>query len=167
MTDTLGRTVSFANVLVIMTSNAGVKAFGEKKQVGFAQDGRRGSEMKSVVLGELKRFMSPELLGRIDEVIVFDALDEKSLERIARLELDGLAQRMAQLGYDFSYSAAAARQAAAQVFSGGGSARDVRKLVCGRIEDIISEKMLEGGSKKLRLDWSGGGFNVREAVATA
>ncbi|MBQ1903201.1 MAG: ATP-dependent Clp protease ATP-binding subunit [Ruminococcus sp.] len=167
LTDTLGRTVSFANVLVIMTSNAGVKAFGEKKQVGFAQDGRRGSEMKSVVLGELKRFMSPELLGRIDEVIVFDALDEKSFERIARLELDGLAQRMAQLGYDFSYSAAAARQAAAQVFSGGGSARDVRKLVCGRIEDIISEKMLEGGSKKLRLDWSGGGFNVREAVATA
>ena len=53
------------------------------------------------------------------------------------------------------------------LLSGGGSARDVRKLVCGRIEDIISEKMFEGGSKKLRLDWSGGGFNVREAVATA
>ncbi len=167
LTDTAGRTVSFANVLVIMTSNVGVKAFCEKKTVGFAQDGRRGEEMKKVVTGELKKFMSPELLGRIDEVIVFSQLDEKSLERIACIELDGLAGRMAQLGYDFGYSKAAARAAARQVCAQNGSARDVRKLVCGRIEDLISDKMLEGCGKKLYLECAGSGFAVRTAVSIA
>ena len=169
LTDTSGRTVSFANVLLIMTSNIGVKALSEKKTVGFAQQGsaQLDDEMKRSLSGELKRFMSPELLGRIDEVIVFDRLGEKSLEKIAVIELDRLAKRLSALGYAFGYSAAAARLAARKVSAEGGSARDVRKLISTRIQDLLSEKMLSGSADKLFLDCDKKDFAVRSAMSIA
>lgn len=167
LTDTAGRTVSFANVLVIMTSNVGVKALAEKKTVGFAQQGDDARQVKKALTGELKRFMSPELLGRIDEVIVFDTLDEHSLEKIARIELDALGTRLQRLGYEFSYANEAAALAARQVFAEKGSARDVRKLICGQIESLVSDKMLYGCEKRLYLECSGGSFAVRSAVSIA
>ena len=169
LTDTSGRTVSFANVLLIMTSNIGVKALSEKKTVGFAQQGsaQLDDEIKRSLTGELKRFMSPELLGRIDEVIVFDRLGEKSLEKIAVIELDRLAKRLSALGYAFGYSAAAARLAARKVSAEGGSARDVRKLISTKIEDLLSEKMLSGGADKLFLDCDKKDFAVRSAMSIA
>ena len=169
LTDTSGRTVSFANVLLIMTSNIGVKALSEKKTVGFAQQGsaQLDDEMKRSLTGELKRFMSPELLGRIDEVIVFDRLGEKSLEKIAVIELDRLAKRLSALGYAFGYSAAAARLAARKVSAEGGSARDVRKLISTRIQDLLSEKMLSGSADKLFLDCDKKDFAVRSAMSIA
>lgn len=169
LTDTTGRTVSFANVLVIMTSNIGVKEFAEKKTVGFAQDSfaQRESAMKKALTGELKRFLSPELLGRIDEVIVFNNLDRKSLEKIAVIELDCLQKRLEKLGYGFGYSKAAAKLAASKVFAENGSARDVRKLVSTQIEDLISDKMLSGCDKKLFLECDKDSFAVCSAVSIA
>lgn len=169
LTDTTGRTVSFANVIVIMTSNVGVKEYYEKKTVGFAQDGsdHRQDSMKKMLMSELKRFMSPELLGRIDEVIVFNDLDLKSLEKIAAIELDELAQRLEDLGYDFVYSKEAAKLAANRVYDQKGSARDVRKLVSTQIEDLVSEKLLCGCDKKLLLDCDKDGFTVNSAVSIA
>ena len=169
LTDTSGRTVSFANVLLIMTSNIGVKALSEKKTVGFAQQGsaQLDDEMKRSLSGELKRFMSPELLGRIDEVIVFDRLGEKSLEKIAVIELDRLAKRLSALGYAFGSPAAAARLAARKVSAEGGSARDVRKLISTRIQDLLSEKMLSGSADKLFLDCDKKDFAVRSAMSIA
>ncbi len=168
LTDTTGRSVSFANVLVIMTSNVGVKSFAEKKTVGFAQDNceQREKALKKALTGELKRFMSPELLGRIDEVIVFNELDEKSLEKIAVIELDSLRDRLGQLGYSFGYSRAVPRLAAKKVFSEKGSARDIRKLVGTHIENLVSEKMLSGCTKELTLECDKNGFAVRPAVST-
>jgi len=154
---------------LIMTSNIGVKALSEKKTVGFAQQGsaQLDDEMKRSLSGELKRFMSPELLGRIDEVIVFDRLGEKSLEKIAVIELDRLAKRLSALGYAFGYSAAAARLAARKVSAEGGSARDVRKLISTRIQDLLSEKMLSGSADKLFLDCDKKDFAVRSAMSIA
>ncbi len=169
LTDTTGRIVSFANVLVIMTSNVGVREFSEKKTVGFAQESfeSREGELKKVLTGELKKFMSPELLGRIDEVIVFNSLDEKSLERIAQIEPDELSRRLEGLGDSFSYARCVPKLAAQRVFGEKGSARDVRKLVCNEIEDLVSEKMLTSSGKKLLLEGDKRGFTVRSAVSIA
>ena len=111
--------------------------------------------------------MSPELLGRIDKTIVFNSLDEKSLESIAAIELDSLSERLSKLGYSFAYSKQVPKLAARKVFSVNGSARDVRKLVCSHIEDLISEKMICCGDKKLFLETEKNSFTVRSAVSIA
>lgn len=166
LTDTSGRKVSFSNVIIIMTSNIGVKALREKKSVGFAQHSSENrSELVKTLNAELKRFMSPELLGRIDKTIVFNSLDEKSLESIAAIELDSLSERLSKLGYSFAYSKQVPKLAARKVFSVNGSARDVRKLVCSHIEDLISEKMICCGDKKLFLETEKNSFTVRSAVS--
>ena len=168
LTDTSGRKVSFSNVIIIMTSNIGVKALREKKSVGFAQHSSENrSELVKTLNAELKRFMSPELLGRIDKTIVFNSLDEKSLESIAAIELDSLSERLSKLGYSFAYSKQVPKLAARKVFSVNGSARDVRKLVCSHIEDLISEKMICCGDKKLFLETEKNDFAVRSAVSIA
>lgn len=165
LTDTSGRTVSFANTIIIMTSNIGVKKLSDKKTVGFSlpdpEKSRR--EEKKALLQELKNFMSPELLGRIDEVIVFNSLDKQALERIARIELEQLGQRLETLGCSFSFSQSVPRLAAKKVLLQNGSARDVRKLVNKDIEDMLSEKML-CSERKLRVECEGDNFTVRTAV---
>ena len=168
LTDTSGRKVSFSNVIIIMTSNIGAKVLSEKKTVGFAQQASKSrSELEKTFTAELKKFMSPELLGRIDKTIVFNSLDEKSLEKIAIIELDALSRKLSQLGYSFAYSKQVPKFAARKVFSERGSARDVRKLVCNHIEDLISEKMLCSGDKLLFLETDKNGFAVRSAVSIA
>ena len=90
LTDSAGRTVSFSNVLIIMTSNIGVKKLAETKTVGFSNSKSNGEAKKKAMLSELKSFMSPELLGRIDEVIVFNDLTLSDMENITHLEISAL-----------------------------------------------------------------------------
>lgn len=98
LTDSAGRTVSFSNVLIIMTSNIGVKKLAETKTVGFSNSKSNGEAKKKAMLSELKSFMSPELLGRIDEVIVFNDLTLSDMENITRLEISALEKRLSELG---------------------------------------------------------------------
>ena len=161
LTDSSGRTVSFANTVIIMTSNIGVKKLSEKREVGFdAKDSaqRKNSEKRELIK-ELKGFMSPELLGRIDEVIVFERLSLQSLERIAQTELQTLAERAAELGCELRFSKQTPKLAAQKVLDSGGNARDIRKLVNRDIGDLVSERLL-CGEKKLCVQCKGSGFAV-------
>ncbi len=148
LTDSSARRVSFANVLLIMTSNAGVKELAMRKGVGFShrqQD--TGGELKK----ELEKFMSPELLGRIDRVIVFEDLGRSELEKVAQIELDALALRLREMGHEMRYDRSVVEYTAELALKNGGSAREVRKTVRGQIEDVISTGLLSDQADRVYL----------------
>ena len=96
LTDSKGRTVDFRNTVLIMTSNVGAEALKRNKYVGFnIQDGEQDyKDMKGKVMGELKKAFRPEFLNRIDEIIVFHALEKKHLEEIVTLLSEQLVKRL-------------------------------------------------------------------------
>ena len=169
LTDSSGRKVSFSNVIIIMTSNVGVKQQEEKNAIGFGSGGADNYEvMKKEMLGELKRFLSPELLGRMDDVIVFNRLGEEQLAEIAAAELKSLKERLERLGYEFSYSENVPAAIAARSKGKSSGAREVRRIVCSEIENLISDRIIGGKEKRLPVyvDISGGSFVIKEPAVS-
>lgn len=142
LTDSAGRTVSFSNVLIIMTSNIGVKKLAETKTVGFSNSKSNGEAKKKAMLSELKSFMSPELLGRIDEVIVFNDLTLSDMENITRLEISALEKRLSELGCTLACQPEVYPFIAKQALSKSGSAREIRHIITALIENRISDMLI-------------------------
>ena len=159
LTDSAGRTASFSNVILIMTSNVGVKGLDMKKHVGFGEG--KADEKAKEMQAKLREFMSPELLGRIDEVVVFEDLSVQSLERIAAAELEKLRAKTDEIGCELTISEDCAAAAAKLASEKSGSAREIRRIVTVDIENLISDKILDGGSE-LSLCVKDGGFAVYE-----
>ena len=133
ITDAQGRTVSFENTIIVMTSNAGSEirenALGFNKQ---PMDAARDKAAKS-----LSQFLRPEFLARIDEIVVFRPLDEKDFGRIAALMLDELKPSLLERGIHFSYTDAVTAKIAAEAFGHKSGARDIRTLLRRDVEDKI------------------------------
>jgi ATP-dependent Clp protease ATP-binding subunit ClpA len=98
--------------------------------------------IKREVLEELKKEMRPELLGRLDQVIVFNALDQQAIERIATLELDQLKSRLAKQGIILTIPATITRWIAEKSFAPEQGARLIRKNVQEYVESVLAERML-------------------------
>ena len=147
LTDSAGRTVSFSNVLIIMTSNIGVKKLAETKAVGFSNSKSNGEAKKKAMLSELKSFMSPELLGRIDEVIVFNDLTLSDMENITRLEISALEKRLSELGCTLACQPEVYHFIAKQALSKSGSAREIRHIITALIENRISDMLISSACR--------------------
>ena len=147
LTDSAGRTVSFSNVLIIMTSNIGVKKLAETKTVGFSNSKSNGEAKKKAMLSELKNFMSPELLGRIDEVIVFNDLTIADMENITRLEISALEKRLSELGCTLACQPEVYPFIAKQALSKSGSAREIRHIITALIENRISDMLISSACR--------------------
>jgi ATP-dependent Clp protease ATP-binding subunit ClpC len=146
LTDTSGRTVDFRNTVIIMTSNVGtrqLKEFG--RGVGFsAMAGKDDKEVsRSVIQKALNKQFSPEFLNRIDEIITFDQLELESIIRIIDIELQGLYQRIEQLGYHLDITPEAKRWIAEQGYDKQFGARPLRRAIQQHLEDGISELIVE------------------------
>ncbi len=148
LTDAEGRRVSFKNTLIILTSNIGTASFTQSAKVGFAEavPGRvlraEFEAIKREVLEELKKELRPELLGRLDQVIVFNALDKKMIQSIATLELNRLKARLATQGITLTVPENIVRWIAEKSFAPEQGARLVRKNVQEYVESVLAEKML-------------------------
>jgi ATP-dependent Clp protease ATP-binding subunit ClpC len=164
LTDNTGRKVSFSEKVIILTSNLGTRQAQETKAVGFG--GKSSDESTKTMTAELKRFISPELLSRIDEVIVFSKHDEHSLERIAKLELDELAEKMKSTGLTFEAAPDLALKTARKIASSGGTARDVRRFISNDIADLISDEVLRSTGRHFYIDIENGS-PVNKAALTA
>lgn len=154
ITDSLGKKVSFANLIIIMTSNAGAKNLFMKKTVGF--ESAKNTELqrqhiKNEMLGELKKFLSPEFLSRIDETIVFNTLGTEELCEIASSELSDLKFRLKKLGYEFLFDDKAANTLASKCSCHESGAREIRKTVEQEIQNLISDKILAGADKSIPM----------------
>lgn len=143
LTDSQGRTVSFKNTIIIMTSNVGARLItNSTKSLGFDTNKEKTDDVKSTVLSEHKKVFRPEFLNRIDDIIVFDKLSKDEVKAIADLMLKSLGERLKNLGYEFEYSDKVLEHIAAEGFDEAYGARPVRRAVRSLVEDELSERLL-------------------------
>lgn len=146
LTDGKGRRVDFRNTIIIMTSNVGARLLREGKTVGFRTDTSETGyqNMREQVMGELKRTFRPEFLNRIDDVIVFHALDKEHIQSIVGLMLTELETRLKDFDLDLTVTPAAKEFLADQGFDPTFGARPLRRAIQHLVEDEISEEILKG-----------------------
>lgn len=154
VTDSQGRKVSFSNLIIIMTSNAGAKNLSLKKSIGFESletSQKRREQMKKDMLEELKKFLSPEFFSRIDETIIFNTLGATELTEIAVSELTILKARLKKLGYNFIFDETIAKKLAEKCDCSESGAREIRKNIEQNIQNLISDKILDGADKSVPM----------------
>ena len=149
LTDSQGRQVDFKNTVVIMTSNVGARKLTEKKNAfGFAgTEGNDNINVKEAVLSELKNTFRPEFLNRVDDIIVFTKLSKSEIEEIAHKMLENLKERLKNLNIEFSWTKEVKSELANCGFDEVYGARPLRREIQNKIEDALSEKLLDGSVK--------------------
>ncbi|WP_237274871.1 ATP-dependent Clp protease ATP-binding subunit [Tenacibaculum ovolyticum] len=161
ITDSLGRKIDFRNTIIIMTSNIGarkVKDFGGG--VGFGTSSKKEQEdahAKSIIEGALKKSFAPEFLNRIDDIIIFNALEREDIHKIIDIELDKLLSRIDDLGYKLMLSEKAKDYIADKGFDKKYGARPLKRAIQKYIEDalaeeIVNSKLDEGDTIFMDLD---------------
>lgn len=150
LTDSKGRLVDFRNTVLIMTSNVGASELKRNKYVGFnlGDEDHDYKEMKSKVMEEMKRTFRPEFLNRIDETIVFHALDKKHIKEIVKLMISQVQERLKEQEIVFTITQRAVEKIAEVGFDPEYGARPLRRAIQKNIEDLLSEEMLKGNIKK-------------------
>ncbi len=143
--DSHGRVVSFANTVIIMTSNAGSES--REKALGFGKDSYTLESEK--VYKALSQFLRPEFLGRVDEIVVFHDLTKPDFEKIAALRINELREPLSEKGISLSYDSTALGAIAEKSFGKKGGARDLVRVIRKDIEDRVCELMVENADKKL------------------
>ena len=156
LTDSKGRKIDFTNTIVIMTSNLGAQKLQKEASLGFQANNT--SELKdldalhdrnkSKVLDELKKMMRPELLNRIDKIVVFRALTKKDAIRILDLQIDELRQRLVKHGLGIEFTASAKQLLLNDGYDAHNGVRPLRRLLQDTIEDHIAVGMLENNFQK-------------------
>lgn len=139
ITDAQGRTVSFENTVIVMTSNAGSSR--SEGALGFGKT--QGDVNKEKALKALREFLRPEFLGRVDEIVVFNDLDEDAFKKIAVLMLDEFREPLRDKGITFTYTDEAVAELAKESVGGTRGARDLRNNIRRKVEDKIAEKIID------------------------
>ena len=142
--DNLGHTVNFRNTIIIMTSNAGARQITNEGRVGFAT--KEGvisyEEIKAGAMNELKRLMNPELINRIDDVIVFDALNKEQISKILDIQLNELAERLSEKNLKISVKPKAREYLIQHGYNPAMGARPMKRLLRKEVEDPLSMELL-------------------------
>ncbi len=148
LTDAQGRRTDFRHALVIMTSNVGARQIAGDGQLGFGDRIANAQQQRAAALSELKKLFRPELLNRVDEIIVFRSLTPAEVESIARQMLNTLASRLESLGYRCRIEEAVASVLAQAGYDPVYGARPLRRALQSRVEDVLAEQLLEGRYEK-------------------
>ncbi|MSR29417.1 MAG: ATP-dependent chaperone ClpB [Phycisphaerales bacterium] len=158
LTDGQGRTVNFANTLIVMTSNLGSAAIMEMTEA------EQPDEMiQAHVAKLLKQHLRPELLNRIDETVVFHQLGKEQLAKIAEIQLGNLTRRLVQRGLGLEVSKAARDALAAEGYDPQFGARPLKRVIQQRVENAIASGILDGRFKDgdtVRVDYARNSFSV-------
>ena len=170
LTDSQGRRVDFKNCVIIMTSNVGAKmiAGSARGTLGFTADSSMSQSEKQIrdaVMGELKNVFRPEFLNRVDDIIVFRQLTKDDINEIAKRLLANLSKRVSNLEMELEFSEEAVSAIADAGFDPVYGARPLRRAIQQRIEDKLSEQMLEGkleAGNKYRCDYTDGEFEFNQ-----
>lgn len=146
LTDSLGRKIDFRNSIIIMTSNIGarkLKDFGQG--VGFgtaAKEAQASDNARSIIENALKKAFAPEFLNRIDDVVVFNALEKEDINKIIDIELVKLVNRIKDLGYTLKLSKKAKDYIADKGFDKQYGARPLKRAIQKYIEDALAEEII-------------------------
>ena len=163
LTDSQGRKVSFKNAIIIMTSNVGASKITEQKNaLGFGGGEEDANKtIEELVMPDLKKTFKPEFLNRLDEIIVFNQLEKDDIEEIARRMLKTLQKRLAEMDIEIAFTDAAVSALAEAGFDKVYGARPLRRAIQSKIEDRLSELILEEKIKpntKCTVDYRDGAF---------
>ena len=150
LTDSKGRTVNFKNTCIIMTSNLGARHLTEKaKALGFGTTAETGEEAaREKILDELKKAFRPEFLNRVDDIIIFNRLTADEIREIAGKMLASLSARLSSLGIDLRFDDSAVKEIASSGYDDTYGARPLRRAIQTKIEDMLSERILDSTLKK-------------------
>ncbi len=163
LTDSLGRKIDFRNTIIIMTSNVGarqLKDFGQGVGFGTASKVAQADDhSKGIIENALKKAFAPEFLNRIDDVVVFNALEKQDIDKIIDIEMDKLYARVKDLGYTLKLSEEAKDYIAEKGFDKQFGARPLKRAIQKYVEDalaeeIITSKIHEGDEIFMDLDAS-------------
>lgn len=162
MTDGQGRTVDFKNTVIVMTSNLGAQEI--QQLVGSGHE-----VVKEAVMREVKQHFRPEFVNRIDEIVVFNALDNKAIRSIAKIQIDRLAKRVADQDVELVVTDAALDEIARVGFDPLYGARPLKRAVQEHLENAIARMLLEGKAgpgDRISVDAADGkfAFNVQKGV---
>lgn len=165
VTDSQGRKVNFKNAIIIMTSNVGARLITQNKpSLGFNDVGSKDPDIQKLhdtVMTELKNTFKPEFLNRVDDIIVFNKLTADDIDQIARRMLNSLKERVESLGIEIEFTDEAIKTISKNGFDPIYGARPLRRAIQSKIEDTLSEKILEKEiipGKKIICDVKDGEF---------
>ena len=152
LTDSNGKKADFKNCVVIMTSNIGAELISNNKNaMGFAGESAekgRKERIKNLVNEEIKKFFKPEFINRIDEIIIFDSLNESEIKEIARRMLLDLKKRCESGGVEITFDESIVDAVSKKGFDSVYGARPLRRAVTSMVEDPLAEKYLVGEFKE-------------------
>jgi len=166
LTDGKGRKVDFKNTIIIMSSNIGATALRDEKEVGFGAADRRFDHdaMEAKIREEMKQHFRPEFLNRIDEAIVFHALEKEQLREIVRLLTNDLIKQLAEQEVDLRITPAALDILADEGYDPEYGARPLRRAIQTNVEDMLSDELISGRVKagdKITVGGSQGEITLR------
>ncbi|MBQ0000869.1 MAG: ATP-dependent Clp protease ATP-binding subunit [Clostridiales bacterium] len=168
ITDAHGRKVDFKQTIIIMTSNAGAQSIIEPKRLGFVSGDNEKQDyerMKSSVMEEVRRLFKPEFLNRIDEIIVFHALNKEHIKQIVTLFLKSLEKRcLEQMEITLKVSSSVRDHLAEAGFDSKYGARPLKRAIQTKIEDAMANEILEGKIKRgdqVHVSFAGGKISFK------
>lgn len=148
LTDSLGRVVDFTNTIIIMTSNVGAKKAADfGKGIGFSSNSNIANEkakMEGIVNKELKSKFTPEFLNRLDEVVLFDQLDDKDMLKIVDIELNQVKERMFEQDIRLKFTKSAKDFLVREGYDPAYGARPLKRAIQKYLEDILADGILDG-----------------------
>jgi ATP-dependent Clp protease ATP-binding subunit ClpC len=147
LTDGLGNTVDFKNTIIIMTSNIGARYLERRSNLGFqsATEGATDKKLGDLVMGEVKRLFNPEFLNRLDEIIIFNALNDNDMIQILDLLVNTMNQHLGQKNISLTLSPEAGKWILEKTCTDRSyGARPLRRALQKYIEDPLSEALIQG-----------------------
>jgi ATP-dependent Clp protease ATP-binding subunit ClpC len=151
LSDAKGRKVDFRNAIIVMTSNIGADVIKKGTALGFAlkrdeetEERQSYEDMRKKLTESLKKVFRPEFLNRLDNVIIFRALNKADIEKIVSLELDKVSERLKEHNLTLTATPAALAAFADEGYDNEFGARPLRRVIQQRVEDPLSDKLLSG-----------------------
>lgn len=173
ITDAQGRKVDFKNTIIIMTSNAGANRIISPKTLGFGQvmsEEESYKKMKEGVMEEVRHIFKPEFINRVDEMIVFHALNRDHIKKIAGIMAENFIRRVKeQMDMELEISDDVVSYVADKGFDRDYGARPIRRALQTEVEDTLAEAVLDGQVKPgnaVRIEWNGEKIVIQEISET-
>ncbi|MDO5689341.1 MAG: ATP-dependent Clp protease ATP-binding subunit [Tissierellia bacterium] len=152
LTDSKGKVINFKNTVIVMTSNVGASMLDAKATLGFAaqsnEDKNEYDRIVSIVNEELKRTFRPEFLNRLDDIIVFNSLNNEMIRGISKLLLDKMTLRLQEVGVEVTFTQDLVDYIANNGYDKQYGARPIERYIRTNIEDLLTEEILKGNLEK-------------------
>ncbi len=157
LTDSTGRIINFTNTIIIMTSNIGTDKITGKRSLGFDNNLDEHADISAIVGEELKKYLRPELINRIDEKVVFNVLNEEDIAKIVEIELKKTIDRVEDKGYEITVTKGVKEFLSEIGYVKEYGARPLKRAITTHIENVIAKCILneglsEGSKIKLTYD---------------